>query len=515
MKNKVFFGDEAIKGAKIGVDIVYNTVALTLGAAGRNVGYMDYSPKTSNDGLDLCRQINPEDEHQKYGAELIKQVSEKQNEEVGDGTTTVVVLAHAMIEEGLKKVSQGKNPMVLKREIDAAIEKAIKEIKPIPVKSDEDLFNIANISMENPEIAKLIAESVKKAGPDGRVEVEEGNGTSIEKEELDGISFDQGYISPYMITNPHKMEAVLKDVDVLISDKTFNLNKDLFHIMNELANQGKKQLFVVCGSLEGEMLSSVIANRVKGKFHLVAVKKPFDKEMLEDIAILTGGETITVEKGIEDLTALHTSYLGKARKVTVRKGMCSIVGEDVNKEKVEERVKSIKEQIKNADGYAKENLKKRLAKLIGGVTLLKVGAHSDTEMKYLKLKVDDAVAATKAAVEDGIVPGGGRCLYDISLLPTKTDGEEIVAKACGFPIRKIIENSGDNPDEILSGLKSGEVYNVLTRKIENPLDSGLIDPFKVEKCALKNASSMAGMFLTLGGVIVNIPDTLPNNQTTI
>ena len=515
MKNQVFFGQQAIDGAKVGMDIVYKAVSSTLGASGRNVGYMEYVPKIVNDGVTIARQINLKDEHQRFGAELIKQVGEKQNEEVGDGTTTVIALSHAMIEAGLEKVSQGKNPMVLKREIETAVDKALKEIKPIPVKSDEDLFNIANISMENPEVAKLVADSVKKAGPDGVVVVEESNGTSIEKEELDGISFDQGYISPYMITNPHKMEAVLIDVDVLVSDKMFNLNKDLFHIMNELAVQGKNQLFVVCGSLEGEMLSSVIANRVKGKFHLVAVKKPFDKEMLEDIAILTGGESITIEKGIDELSALHTSYLGKARKVIVKKGSCQIVGDDRNKDKVEDRIKSIKGQIKTAEGYAKENLKKRLSKLAGGVTLIKVGAHSETEMKYLKLKIDDAVAATKAAVEDGIVPGGGRCLYDISLLPTKTDGEGIVAKACGFPIRKIIENAGDNPNEILPKLKQGEVYNVLTRKIENPLDSGLIDPFKVEKCALKNAASLAGIFITLNAVIIDIPEPLPMNQTTV
>jgi chaperonin GroEL len=507
MKNDVLFGADALSALKRGVDVVHQAVSKTLGASGSNVVYRRYgSPLITNDGISIADEIHLRDEAESMGADLIKQAAQKTNDEAGDGTSTAVELTHAMITEGMTKIKAGKNPMKLKKEMEVAFEKVSKEIVPIPVKSDEDLFNVANISVENPEIAKLVSEAVKTVGIDGLVTVEESSGFTIEKEQFEGLTFDHGFISPYMVTNPAKMEAVLNDVYVLVSDKKFMSMKDVFPLLEELAGRGVRQLFIICESMEGEILATVIANRLKGTFHIVAVKKPFNKEMLEDIAVLTGGKSITEEKGIRELSSSHYEWLGKAKKVVVGRESCSIIGGAGEKEKLDERIESIKEALKGAEGYEKDKLKERLAKLSGGYINIKVGAPTEAEMKYLKLKVDDAVNATRAAMEEGIVIGGGRTLYDVSLGKAESDGEDVIRKACGMPMRRIIENSGEDAEAILAVLGKGEVWNALiNEKSSDPYKDGIIDPAKVERCALKNATSLSAIFLTSHAAIVEQP----------
>lgn len=502
--NEVLFGAEALNSLKKGMDIVQRAVSPTLGASGSNVVYRRWNdPLITNDGVSIAKEIHLENGTEAMGADLIKQAAEKTNDEAGDGTSTAVELTHAMATEGMKKIVEGKNPMKLKKEMEVAYKKISQEIIPIPVKSDEDLFNIANISMENPEIAKIVSEAVKEVGPDGMVTVEESSGFTIEKEKFEGLTFEHGYISPYMITNPAKMEAILEDVYILASDKKFMLIKDLFALMEELAKRGVRQLVVICETMEAEMLSTAIANRMKGTFHIVAVKKPFNKDMLEDIAVLTGAKTVTEEKGIKELTASHYDYLGKAKKVIVTRDSCSIIGGSGDFEKLQERIESVREELSKAEGYEKDKLKERLAKLTGGYINIKVGAPTEAEMKYLKLKVDDAVNATRAAMEEGIVIGGGRTLYDVSLGKAETDGEEVIRYACGQPIRRIIENSGEVADQILGTLGKGQVWNALTNEISvDPYKDGIIDPAKVERCALKNAASLAAIFLTTHAAII-------------
>ncbi len=510
--NKVLFEKEFTSKLKAGMDVVYKAVGNTLGAAGKNAimrSYYSRSPIATNDGVTIARSINLQDEAEAMGADLMKQGAERTNQEAGDGTTTAIVLTHAMIEKGLEKVAAGANPMKLRREMNDSVDAIIKKLAKISkqIETDEDLFNVANISMENPEVARLVVDSVKKAGENGTVIVEESNGLTIEREDIQGIQYGKGYISPYMITNGETMVAELNDVHVLVADKQFSLNKDIFNLLETLHTKNVKQLFVVCDSMQGEVLSTILANRMKNIFYTVVVQKPQDPEMLHDIAILTGAKVIDSTNTSQELLPLHFNYLGKAKKIKVTKDSTLIVGGHGDKEQIEERVKSIKNDIKSAEGYKKEILKERLAKLVGGVVVLKVGAPTEAEMKYMKLKVDDAVASTRAAQEEGIVPGGGRCLYDFSLGKPETEGEEIIFYACGQPIRKIIENAGYESEDILGNLDNGEVFNVLTGDYEkDPMTSGIIDPTKVERCALKNAASLAATFLTAHCGIIELVD---------
>jgi len=424
-------------------------------------------------------------------------------------TSSAIVLAKALIDKGLEKIKEGVNPMVLKKEIGEAVTKIVEKIKEKskPIKTDEDLFNIANISMENSEIAKIVTESVKKAGENGTVIVEESNGLTIEKEEIEGIKYEKGYISPYMATDPSTMEAVLNDCMVLVTDKSLSLNSDIFPLLEEIHKKGVTQLFLVCENLQGELLSTLIANRVAGKFYTVAVQKPNDPDVLHDIAALVGAEALTSEKVSNGFVPMHWNSLGKAKKIVVTKDNCLIIGGYGLKDKIEARIKSIKTDLKDKTGYKKEILQERLAKLVGGVVVLKVGAPTEAEMKYLKLKVDDAVASTKAASEEGIVIGGGKTLYEISQEKPTTIGEEVVYYACQQPIKTIIQNAGFEPEKIIKELKTGEVWNALTYRIcKDPLKEGLIDPSKVERCALQNAASLAAIFLTSHCCIIDIPE---------
>ena len=512
MKNKVLFGQEAIESMKVGLDTVYKAVSSTLGAAGKNCVYRsDYSrnPVTTNDGVTIAKRINLEDEAASMGADYIKQAAERTNDEAGDGTTTAVVLSHAMVEKGLEIVSKGKNPMKLRKEMTEAMEGVISKLKIVatPIKTDEELFNVANVSMENPKIAQIVVDAVKRAGENGTVLVEESSGIEIEKENIEGLKFDKGYLSPYMVTNIEKMEAVLNDCLILVTDKMLSVNNDIFHLLEALHAKGVTQILIVCENIQGELLSTLIANKMKGTFNAVVVQKPFDTEMLEDIAVVSGGEVLSAAKVTKEFNAEHIVKLGKAKKIIVGKDSTIIIGGEGKKENVDARIEALKnESLATESEYKRDSLKERIAKLAGGLVLIKVGAATESDMKYMKLKVDDAVAATRAALEEGIVAGGGRALYDISLATPKNEGEEVIFYACGRPMRKIIENSGENVDEIVSNLKEGEIWNSLENEVcIDPIKNGIIDPVKVERCALKNAVSMAGTFITQGCVLVDLP----------
>lgn len=517
MSNKVIFDSSASEGLKKGMDIVYKAVSGTLGAAGRNVIYNEYGrPISTNDGVSIAGAINLEDETESMGAELIKQAAKRTDEEAGDGTSTAIILAHGMVEEGMTQIALGVNPMQLKREMEAGLKVVIEELKAKsrPVESDEDLFNIANISVENPEIATLVRDAAKHAGIEGQVTVDESTGITIEKVNVDGMKFERGYISPYMVTDPEKMEAVMKDVLILVSDKSLNMVNDIFPLWEEINKRGHSQMLLISEDVSGELLASVIATRVQGKNHFLTccVKKPFHEDFLEDIAVLTGATTLTSQKGIKQFLPEHFSYLGKAQKVVVTKDTCLIIGGAGDKAKIEERIAGIKNEMKEVETFEKNQLKVRLARLLGGVVVIKVGAPTEAEMKYLKRKIEDAVNATRAAMEEGIVVGGGRTMYDISLMPSKTAGETVIRKACGRLIQKIISNAGASPT-ILGQLKEGEVFNALTGKIStNPVADGIIDPLKVERCALSNAVSFASMFLTTHAAIVHIPEPTEKSE---
>lgn len=512
MKNKITFGKASTETLLKGINLVYDAVAPTMGAAGKNVIYRSFfsrNPMVTNDGVSIAMMIDPEDEGEAMGADLMKQAARRTNDDAGDGTSTAIVLSKAIIEKGIEMVEAGANPMVLKKEISDAVKKVVAELKKRakPIKTDEELFNIANLSMENPEVAKIIAESVKKVGVNGTVVVEESNGISIEKEEIEGIKFDKGYVSMYMATDPQTMNAVLEDVHVLVTDKSFNLNNDLFPLLEELHRQKVNKLFIIAENIQGELLGSIIANRAQNVFYCVGVSKPNDPDVLEDIAILTGAENLTSEKLSGGLVPMHFNSLGKARKIIVSEKSTLIIGGHGNKEKIEDRIKAIKTQIKETESqYKKEALRERLAKLVGGLVILKVGAPTEADMRYTKLKVDDAVAATKAAMEEGVVMGGGKTLYEISLAKTTTLGEEIVAYACQQPIRQIIKNAGFDPDAEIAVLSDGDAWNALTGKMtHDPIGDGIIDPAKVERIALENAASLGGVILTSHAHIAEIP----------
>ncbi len=513
-RNKFIDGDEFLERTTRGMETSYRSVSRTMGAAGKNVAFLDYSyVKTTNDGVSIAGENLPEDKLEYMGAQWIKQPARTTVDEAGDGTSTAIVLSYHMVIEGLKKIRAGANANKLKRQIAESASEIITKLKKraIKIKTDEELFNVANTSVESPEIAKIVAEAVKRVGPDGDIIVEESNGLDIQVENIDGYRWENGFTSPYMITNPHTMECVFEKPLVLVSDKKFQMNRDLFPLLEDLVQRGERKLLLIGEELTGEAMSTVIANRVNPQvpIHVTFVRKPYYLETLEDIAALVGATTLTEAKGIQELGPQHVSSLGRAKKVIVTPNSCLIVGENKYKDKVQERVELIHgsmKLLKPGDGHERRTLKERLARLNGAVTIISVGAPTRADMKYLKDKIDDAVGATRAAVEEGIVIGGGRALYDISLEKPKNDGDEIVKKACGQPIRRIIENAGENAELILAGLKDGEIFNVYTGKVStNPIEEGLIDPAKVERCALKNSANFAGLFLATHGAFEDLP----------
>ena len=516
MSKEIKFNIEARNLMKEGVDALANAVKVTLGPKGRNV-VIDKkygSPQITKDGVTVAKEIELEDRFANMGAQMVKEVASRTADQAGDGTTTATVLAQSIINVGLKNVTAGANPMDLKRGIDKAVEAVVKSLKRQSQSIGDDITKIeqvATISANNDfEIGKLIAEAMTRVKKEGVITVEEAKGTETEVKVVEGMQFDRGYISPYFMTNPEKMEAVLEKPYILITDKKISTMKDLMPILEPVA-QGGMSLVIIAEDIDGEALATLVVNRLRGTLKIAAVKAPGfgdrRKEMLEDIAILTGGTVISEEKGLR-LDGATLEMLGKADKITIDKENTTIVNGAGEKTAIDNRVAQIRKQMETTTSdYDREKLQERLAKLAGGVAVLYIGAATEVEMKEKKDRVDDALSATRAAVEEGIVPGGGvayiRAIEDLKDLKGENDdqttGIAIIARAIEEPLRLIVENSGIEGSIVIQKIKEGKDdfgYNARTDKYEHLYKSGVIDPTKVTRVALENAASVAGMFLT-------------------
>lgn len=491
---RTLLGNEARAALMKGIDAVYRPVAATIGAKGRNSVYREYGfPKPTNDGVSIARQIMPYDEFEKIGADLLKEAAEQTVTVAGDGTTTSVIVTRTLVDEGNKEIEAGKDPMQLRAELERDRDFIVAKIKDIaiPVASREDIFNVAKISVEDDRMAEIVTDAVQKAGKYGAVIVEEGSGYDIEIEEVSGYHWDRGYMSPYMITNPDTNEAVLEDVPVILAERHMNLNKDLMPTLNELAQNKELAALVVCDKIEGELLQSLIANKIAGKFVAIAVYRPQTLEELEDLAALTGAEAITKDKGIKQITWAHT---GRAKRIVIGKEKATIVCE--SSQALVDRVKTLQEALEK--DKKNETLIARIAKLTDGMVMLRVGAKTEAERKYKKDKMDDAVCAAKAATEEGIVEGAGATLYKLSLEVESP----VMAKALQAPYHAILKNAGIEPD--------GNFYDVRTgEKVDDLIKSGIIDPAKVERSVVENAVSLAGTVLTLESVIAHFEEKEP------
>jgi chaperonin GroEL len=525
MAKQLFFDIEARNKMKKGVDTLANAVKVTLGPKGRNVVIEKKfgAPSVTKDGVTVAKEIELEDPIENMGAQMVKEVASKTADIAGDGTTTATVLAQSIISEGLKNVAAGANPMDLKRGIDKAVQKVVEHLKgqSQAVGSDSGkIEQVAAISANNDEtIGKLIAEAFAKVGKDGVITVEEARGTETTVEVVEGMQFDRGYISPYFVTNSEKMEAELDKPYILIYDKKVSAMKDILHILEKIAQQGAP-LLIIAEDLEGEALATLVVNKLRGTLKVAAVKAPGfgdrRKEMLQDIAILTKGIVISEEQGYK-LENADLNYLGRAERVVIDKDNTTIVGGRGDKEGISGRVNQIKAQIETTTSdYDKEKLQERLAKLSGGVAVLNVGAATEVEMKEKKDRVDDALHATRAAVEEGIVPGGGtafiRAVESLNDFQTSNDDEAtgvtIVRRALEEPLRRIVENAGIEGSIVVQKVREGQGdygFNARTENYEKLLSAGIIDPTKVTRVALENAASIAGMLLTTECVVAEKP----------
>ncbi len=529
MAKEIKFDIKAREELKKGVDQLSNAVKVTLGPKGRNV-ILDKkfgAPHITKDGVSVAREVELEDEFQNIGAQIVKEVAQKTGDDAGDGTTTATVLAQAIITEGLKNVTAGANPMDLKRGIDKAVAKVVEGIKAQAHEVDDDyakIENVARISANNDtKIGKLIAEAMKKVKKDGVITVEEAKGTDTRVEVVEGMQFDRGYISPYFVTNTEKMECEMEHPYILIYDKKISVLKDMLPILEKSAQSGRP-LLIIAEDVDSEALATLVVNRLRGSLKICAVKAPGfgdrRKEMLEDIATLTGGLVISEDKGIK-LDGATIDMLGTAEKVTVNKENTTIVNGAGAKESIADRVAQIRSQIETTKSqYDKEKLQERLAKLAGGVAVLYIGAPSEVEMKEKKDRVDDALSATRAAVAEGIVPGGGvayiRCVKSLENLvgenADETTGINIIKRAIEEPLRQIVHNAGLEGAVVVQKVKDGEGdygYNAYLDKYENLFETGVIDPAKVARVALENAASIAGMFLTTECVIAEKKEENP------
>lgn len=529
MAKEIKFNIKAREELKNGVDALADAVKVTLGPKGRNVIIEKKfgAPHITKDGVTVAREIELEDPFQNMGAQLVKEVASKTGDQAGDGTTTATVLAQSIINTGLKNVTAGANPMDLKRGIDKAVSKVVESIKAQAQEVDDDMDkieNVARISANNDEeIGRLIAEAMHKVKKEGVITVEEAKGTETSVDVVEGMQFDRGYISPYFVTNAEKMECEMESPYILLSDKKISNLKDMLPILESAAQSGKP-LLIIAEDVDNEALATLVVNRLRGSLKICAVKAPGfgdrRKAMLEDIAILTGGTVISEEKGMQ-LSQATIADLGTAEKVTVDKDNTTIVNGAGNKEAINARIAQIKGQIENTtSNYDKEKLHERLAKLAGGVAVLYIGAPSEVEMKEKKDRVDDALSATRAAIAEGIVPGGGvayiRCIPALNELKGANDDEEtgiaIIRRAIEEPLRQIVANAGVEGAVILQKLKesTGDYgYNARTDEFENFFETGVIDPAKVTRVALENAASIAGMFLTTECVIADKKEENP------
>lgn len=526
MSKLIDYDLDARKKLKAGVDKLARAVIITLGPKGRNVVFekTDGTPQMSCDGVTVARQIELEDPTEEMGARMIRDAAVRIAEAAGDGTTTATLLAQIMIDAGLKKVEAGINPMDIKRGIDNGVKLVTAKLKQmaIPVSTDSTkIEQVAAISAgNNPEIGKLIADAMRKAGKEGVITIEEAKGFETYVEVVEGMQFDRGYLSPYFITNAEKMNAVYENPYLLVYDGKISRMKELLPLLDKIS-QANEPLLIIAEDLEGEALAVLVVNKLRGVLRVAAVKAPGfgdrRKEMLEDIAVLTGGTVITEEKGLK-LENADMSHLGRCNKIIITKDKTTIVGGAGDKKNIDARIAQIKEQLKSTTSdYDKEKLQERLAKLCGGVAIVYVGASSEIELNVKKDIVDDALNATRAAMEEGIVPGGGvaylRCLKELDALQdTGNDervGKDILRKALEEPLKQILANAGAEYSEILQKVKAGENdfgFNAKTEKFENLLESGIIDPVKVSRLALEFAASVAGMFITTECVIVKKPE---------
>ena len=525
MAKIIRFGEDARKSLLEGVNKLADTVKVTLGPKGRNV-VLDKSfgaPLITNDGVTIAKEIELEDKFENMGARLVKEVSTKTNDVAGDGTTTATVLAQSMIKEGVKNVAAGADPMAIKRGIDKAVNTAVEGLREISseVNGKEDIARVASISANNEEVGKLIADAMEKVSKDGVITIEESKTSNTELNVVEGMQFDKGYVSPYMVTDTEKMEAVIDNPYILITDKKISNIQEILPLLENLMQQSGK-LVIICDDIEGEALSTLVLNKLRGVLNVVAVKAPGfgdkRKAMLEDISILTGGEVITPDLGLE-LKDTTIEQLGRAKQVKVQKENTIIVDGSGDKKLIEERVNQIKTQITETQSeYDKEQLQERLAKIAGGVAVIGVGAATEVEMKDKKLRIEDALSATKAAVEEGIVAGGGTALINVipkveKLISNLENGEklgaQIVLQALEEPVKQIARNSGLEPAVIVDKVKQSKVgvgFDASNEEYVDMKKSGIVDPTKVTRSALQNAASIASMVLTTESLVTDVPE---------
>ena len=526
MAKDIIFGEDARKALQSGIDKLANTVKITLGPKGRNV-VLDKkygAPLITNDGVTIAKEIELDDPFENMGAQLVKEVATKTNDAAGDGTTTATLLAQALVREGMKNIAAGANPMVLKKGMDQAVDTAVETIvaNSKKIEGSDEIARVGAVSAADENIGKLIAEAMEKVTADGVITLEESKTAETYSEVVEGMQFDRGYIAPYMVTDTDKMEAVLDDAYILITDKKISNIQEILPLLEQIVKAGKK-LLIIAEDVEGEALSTLIVNKLRGTFTCVAVKAPGfgdrRKEMLQDIAILTGGQVISSELGLE-LSETTMELLGRARQVVVQKENTIIVDGAGNSDDIKARVGQIKSQIENTTSdFDREKLQERLAKLSGGVAVIKVGAATEVEMKEKKLRIEDALAATKAAVEEGIVAGGGTALINampaVKKLVDKLSGDEktgaqIVYKALEEPVRQIAVNAGLEGsviiDKIIRSRKVGYGFNAYTSEYVDMIPAGIVDPTKVTRSALQNAASVASMVLTTESLVADKKD---------
>jgi chaperonin GroEL len=535
---QLIFNEDARRHLKIGVDLLANTVKTTLGPKGRNVALDKKwgAPTITHDGVTVAKEIELEDPYENMGAQLLKEAATKTNDAAGDGTTTATVLAQAIVNEGLKNVAAGANPMLLKRGIEKATECVVNEIKAqaIQLRGRDDIAHIASISAADTEIGEVIANAMDKVGKDGVITVEESKtGLAFETEFVEGMQFDRGYISPYFVTNPEKMEAAIEEPYILITEKKISAANDIVPILESLVQIGKRNLVIIAEDVDGEALATLVLNKLRGTLNVLAVKAPGfgdrRKEMLRDIAILTGGQVISDELG-RKLETTKVSDLGRANKVVADKENTTIVEGKGDPKEIKGRINTIKKQIEETTSdYDREKLQERLAKLSGGVAVIRVGAATEVEMKEKKHRVEDALSATKAAVEEGIVPGGGvtliNCIPALDKLETQlthsngvnadqATGVRIVKRALEEPLRQLAENAGIDGAIVIEEVRRQQKasnnknigYNVLTNEYTDMVSAGIIDPAKVTRSAVENAASIAAMILTTEALVTEIPE---------
>ena len=529
MAKDIIYGEEARKALQAGIDTLADTVKITLGPKGRNVVLSKKygSPLITNDGVTIAKEIELEDAFQNMGAALVKEVATKTNDAAGDGTTTATLLAQALVREGMKNIAAGANPMVVKKGMQKAVDAAVEQIKKNSqaVNGSKDIERVATVSAGDESVGKLIAEAMEKVTADGVITLEEGKTAETYSEVVEGMQFDRGYISPYMVTDTDKMEAVIDDPYILITDKKISSIQDVLPLLEQIVQAGKK-LVIIAEDVEGDALTNIILNKLRGVFVCVAVKAPGfgdrRKEMLKDIAILTGGEVITEELGL-DIKETQINQLGRAKQVKVNKENTIIVDGCGDKDAIKDRVHEIKNAIENTTSeFDKEKLQERLAKLSGGVGVIKVGAATEVEMKEKKLRIEDALAATKAAVEEGIVAGGGTPLINampaVKALVDTLEGDEktgakIVLRALEEPVRQIALNAGLEGSVIIDTInregKVGYGFDAYTETYGDMISAGIVDPAKVTRSALQNAASVAAMVLTTESLVADKPEETP------